>query len=101
MARDEDTFPKAFVLIKDLYKKGKIRLTKHKRRRSTEREIETPDLDNLIRCGRMVECRYSPLYETQSYTIEGLSVDNEPIGCSVAISDEVLIFITVFRIRRS
>lgn len=96
MARDEETFPKVFERVKQLYKEGKVALSYHAGQKRNLRHIETPDLENLIRFGRMTEMRTALRHSSPSYTIEGTTVDNERIGCSVVIEGEILKIITAF-----
>ena len=97
MSRDEEAFPRVFLRIKELYKKGFVSYSYHSKLRKEQRRIDTPDIENLIRYGRMVEKRTEPGFKTPTYTIEGFSVDGEKIGCSVAVVDNILIIVTAFR----
>jgi hypothetical protein len=100
MARDEETFPKVFARVKELYKQGRVIPTYHKKLREAERQIWTIDVDHLIQEGRMVSCKHDLMYPTPSYTIEGLSIDGDKIAVCVAITeDERLLIVTVMRVK--
>jgi hypothetical protein len=75
--------------------KGKITYSRHGDERKQEREITTLDIEHLIRHGRMVGMRANPKFPGPSYTIKGLSLDNEKLTCAVAIQGDLLLVITV------
>ena len=77
MTRDEETFPKVFARIKALYKAQRFTFSDHALERKGQRSIDTVDIENLIRYGRLVGVRRDMKHAGPSYTIEGLSVDNE------------------------
>ena len=63
--------------IKALYKAQRFTFSDHALERKGQRSIDTVDIENLIRYGRLVGVRRDMKHAGPSYTIEGLSVDNE------------------------
>ncbi len=97
MPRDEEAFPKVFLRIKELWRSGKFTFSDHGGKRVDERDIGTPELAQLIKFGRMVECRHDLRHANPSYAIEGLSPDGMRMRCVVVIDDDLLIIVTAFR----
>jgi hypothetical protein len=78
---------------------GKVRYTKHGGNRTDVRGFQTPDLEHVIRFGRIVAHRVSQKHPGPSYSIEGFTVEGIKIRCAVAIDGDVLLIVTVHRCR--
>ena len=78
--------------IRKLWNDGYTRFTIHVQKRMNERNIDTTDIQNMIRYGRVID--HSRPKEHWRYTVEGPILDRRKGKCVVEING-TLIIITV------
>ena len=83
------SYKRAMERIRALWKEGAVTFWTHALGRMKERKIDILDLEHLIRYGHVVE--HSKPGQFWRYKVEGYSVDDERIACTVEINGKLII----------
>jgi len=83
--------------IRKLWNEGRTEFTIHAQQNMRKRAIDTPDIQNVIHYGRIIE--HSKPMAHWRYTLLGNAVDGKKVKCVVEIGGS-LIIVTVIDLRR-
>ena len=78
------------------YSRIGIDLTRHCRERMIERNVTVEDLRFIIEWGKITEIEESPQFDSCKCKIHGTDIDGEDLTFIAAISEKIILCITVF-----
>ena len=90
--RDPTNYRRVYERIKGLWNEGKVVIQPHAKDQMRRRRLHTPDVDYVIRTGRIVG--HSRPHTWWRYVIDGRSVDGTRMRCVVEINGQ-LVLVTV------
>ena len=86
---DPSDYKRVLKRIKTLWESGHVEFKSHALSRMKDRDIDTTDLQHLIRNGRISE--HSRPKQFHRYKIEGKSVDGKKLGCIVEVNGNLIV----------
>lgn len=84
-----DDYKRALQRVKKLWNDGLTEFGYHAQRRMVQRQIDSTDVANCIKYGRIIE--HSKPMTLWRYAVEGNSVDGERMKCIVEINGQLII----------